>query len=321
MANFLHWNIDGVIANLEDLKLLLNYYCPKVFALQETLLSEDKNISFAGYHLYRTKYNNTCSDRGVALLISNSVAHSIVDLNTHIEAIAARVTVDNKTYTFCNIYLSPSKTFTRASIEDLFEQLPGPVVLMGDFNAHSPVWGSDTQSQRGKLLEKVFDLRNLCVLNDGSMTFLHRAYNTSSCLDLTVVDPAIVLDFKWSVLEDTHGSDHFPVLLTKVSMEEEDLPQRLNLNKADWPKFDHECRGRLREEAIFSEGSIPVESFTRVLMDIAEDCIPKSSISNKRTKVPWFNDECKLAKKKRKLALRRFRQAPTLANLLAFRSA
>ena len=56
-------------------------------------------------------------------------------------------------------------------------------------------------------------------------------------------------------------------------------------------------------------------------MDIAEDCIPKSSLSNKHTKVPWFNDECKLAKKKRKLALRRFRQAPTLANLLAFRGA
>ena len=64
---FLHWNIDGVISNLEDLKLLLNLHCPKVFALQETLLAEDKNISFAGYHLYRRKLDKACSDRGVAL--------------------------------------------------------------------------------------------------------------------------------------------------------------------------------------------------------------------------------------------------------------
>ena len=294
MANFLQWNVAGLMSNLEDFKLLLNVHAPKLFALQETLLAEDKTISFAGYHLYRRKLDKACSDRGVALLVSNSVAHSSVVLQTHIEAIAARVTVDNKTYTFCNIYMSPNKTFTRASIEDLFEQLPRPVVLMGDFNAHNPVWGSDLPNHRGELLENIFDLRNLCVLNDGSVTFLHRANNATSCLDLTVVDPAIAIDFHWSVLEDTHGSDHYPVLLTKVTSEEEDLPQKLNLKKADWPKFDHECRGRIREETIFSEGSIPVESFTRVLMDIAEDCIPKSSTSNKRTKVPWFNDEFKL---------------------------
>ena len=64
------------------------------------------------------------------------------------------------------------------------------------------------------ILSIFFSLRNLCVLNDGSSTFLRDYSNYTSCLDLTVVDPAIVLDFDWSVLNDSHGSDHFPVFFS-----------------------------------------------------------------------------------------------------------
>ena len=118
-------------------------------------------------------------------------------------------------------------------------------------------------------------IRNLCVLNDGSKTYVHRYGDTTSALDLTVVDPSLVLDFNWTILDDLHGSDHYPVLLTGTS-NEEDSPERLNLKKADWPKFESECRGRIREETIFSGNSIPIQAFTRILNDISEDCIPRT---------------------------------------------
>ena len=141
MAKFLHWNLNGINTHYEDLKLLIHEYQPKIVALQETL---QDSFSFAGYNMYHKK--ETTNARGISLMIDNSLVSSEVVLQTNLEAIAARVTVCKKTYTFCNLYLSPSKTYSKASIEDILDQLPCPVVLMGDFNAHHPLWGSASSS-------------------------------------------------------------------------------------------------------------------------------------------------------------------------------
>ena len=190
MANFIHWNICGVGTHWEDLKVLVRDYQPKIVALQETLR---ENFTFAGYEISHKKVN-PC-DRGVSLMVDSSLASSVVPLLTDLEATAARVSVGTKVYTFCNLYLSPSKTYSKASIENLLDQLPRPAVMMGDFNAHHPLWGSASSNKLGEDLEEIFSLRNLCVLNDGAITRLH--YNgTTTCIDLTVVDPSIVLDFE-----------------------------------------------------------------------------------------------------------------------------
>ena len=39
-----------------------------------------------------------------------------------------------------------------------------------------------------------------------------------------------MLDFKWSVLEDTHGSDHYPILLDSDLLDDEDTAKRFNFN-------------------------------------------------------------------------------------------
>ena len=48
---------------------------------------------------------------------------------------------------------------------------------------------------------------------------------------------------------------------------------------------------------------------------------PCTCTSRRKIKVPWYNEDCKKAKKERKSALRRFRQAPTLVNMMAYRGA
>ena len=317
MAKFLQWNIRSVNSNYEDLKLLVHNHHPKVVALQDTV----KDFTFSGYHVYHKKLINDSSPGGVALMIENSLVSSEIDLLTDLEASAVRVSVSKKTFTFCSLYLYPSICYSKIVIENLFDQLPRPAVIMGDFNAHNPLWGSSTSNRRGKDLEDIFTLRNMIVLNDGSHTYLHRTNNTASYLDLTVVDPSVMLDFQWSVLEDTHGSDHYPILLDSDLLDDEDTTKRFNLKKADWDSYSDICRGRIKEESIFKPDSCPVESITRVLFDIADDCIPRSEAKGRRTKVPWYNDQCRAAKRRRKCALRRFRRAPTLANLLAFRNA
>ena len=53
--------------------------------------------------------------------------------------------------------------------------------------------------------------------------------------------------------------------------------------------------------------------FTKTLMSIAEESIPKSS-SNKKHNQSWSNDDCKTAIRSRKAALRKFNLQPSAEN-------
>ena len=76
---------------------------------------------------------------------------------------------------------------SRSDIDDLITQLPTPVLLLGDFNAHSSQWGCTKTDSRGKLIEDALLKHNLCVLNDGTHTYLHPATGSSSSIDLSSV--------------------------------------------------------------------------------------------------------------------------------------
>ena len=97
--------------------------------------------------------------------------------------------------------------------DNLVTQLSPPILLLGDFNAHSRLWGCSKTNVCGKLVEDILLKHNLSLLNDGSYTYLHPAAGSSSAIDLSIVTPSLYLDFCWQVITDQHGSDHFPVPL------------------------------------------------------------------------------------------------------------
>ena len=82
----------------------------------------------------------------------------------------------NKVVTFCSVYLPPSDHIAKTDLINLIEQLPSPFVLLGDFNSHSPAWGNESYNSRGQMLEDLFSEMDLCILNDGSSTYIHQLY-------------------------------------------------------------------------------------------------------------------------------------------------
>ena len=58
--------------------------------------------------------------------------------------------------------------------------------------------------------------------------------------------------------------------------------------------------------------------FSKTLISIAEESIPKTS-SNKKYNKPWFDDDCKAAIRSRKAALRKFNLQPSAENLNNFK--
>ena len=297
--SIIQWNLRGFQANFEELALLSRRYKPAVFGLQETFLTSSKTPSLSGFSILTKNSPNDRATGGVAVLINKSHLFSEVHLNTPLQAVAARVTL-NKVVTF-SIYLPLSDHVAKTDLINLTEQLPSPFVLSGDFNGHSPVWGNESYNSRGQMLEDLFPEMDLCILNDGSSTSIHPATGSTSVLDLSICGPSLVLDYEWNIHEDLCGSDHFPVILTSNAVEEEATPNRWNFKKADWLSFQAQCSSELTEEEVMSAED-PAGQFTDLLIQAADKAIPKTRFSKKLPKVLWFNDRCKKTIKERKKA-------------------
>jgi len=55
--------------------------------------------------------------------------------------------------------------------------------------------------------------------------------------------------------------------------------------------------------------------FTYMLIDIADETIPKSKLRVVKNNTVWYNDECKNARKERKKALNLVKRQPTRSDL------
>ena len=318
MSHIIQWNCRGLKINLIELSLLVQAFFPVAFCLQETHLKETDQINLKNYSLYSTYVKEDESAAGgSSIFVQNNVIHSKINLQTDLQAVAVRLSL-NKTITLCSIYIPPNAILEQNKLKMLIDQLPSPFLLMGDFNAHNPIWGSNMQNNKGKTIEDLLNQEGLCIFNDGSDTYLHPGNGSYSAIDLSICDPSLLLDFSWKVHDDLCGSDHFPIILENLFPSPSEKPARYKFDKANWPLFEQLCRDELKI-GIFENIYEPVLKFNETLISIADRAIPKTSTNPKHPSKPWFDDDCEVAKKKRQKAERHFNKYPTTDNLSSFR--
>ena len=85
------------------------------------------------------------------------------------------------------------------------------MILLGDFNAHNPLWGSKRMSTKGRMLEKILDRYNLLCLNEKEETHYRAVYDCKMTIDLTLANIMIVPELKWSKEYKLRGSDLSPL--------------------------------------------------------------------------------------------------------------
>ena len=256
---------------------------------------------------------------GVAVIVNNSVLHHSIKLDSSLQAVAVSISL-NKTITLCSVYLPPSSPIDIKKVDNLIYQLPKPFILMGDFNSHHTLWGCTNTNDKGRIIEDFITKHDLILLNDKSSTNLHPATGSYSSLDLTICSPGIFPDFNWKVVDDLHGSDHFPIQVSEVGPSVQQCPQRWKLHKANWEQFKVHCEQSIHPNA-FEDCENPAELFTSLLYSAAEKSIPRTSTNPKHPNKPWFNDDCKTAIAERKSVLRQFNLRPTQENLSKFKIA
>ena len=133
-------------------------------------------------------------------------------------------------------------------MDNLLQQLPSPYILLGDFNGHNILWGGQNNDSRGLLIENFITKNEICIMNDKSYTYHFPSTKSFTSIDLFFCHPSLFLDYSWSVCEDLHNSDHFPIIIEQNTISTEDHNPKWKLDRANWDLFNTLCTGKLVPE-------------------------------------------------------------------------
>ncbi|GFO50021.1 RNA-directed DNA polymerase from mobile element jockey [Plakobranchus ocellatus] len=175
---------------------------------------------------------------------------------------------------------NPPPGVSKLSLAELFEQLPKPFLVLGDFNAHSPAWGDSRWDGRERMLEGFIGENDFIILNSGEQTVVPSAHHSTSAIDLAVASPSIAPECSWAAHSDLCGSDHFPIFLTLSSNFSSNVNTSFNSKKADWNRFGDLCKLSLDDTVA------DIEQFTSKLLDAARSSIPFHKGTKNKTRLP-----------------------------------
>ncbi|XP_026679016.1 uncharacterized protein LOC113467177 [Diaphorina citri] len=269
-------------------------------------------------------------------LIHETTREETLQINANLQCVAAQVKLPNFTQpiSICNIYTpntAQSVPYSEHDLTAIKNQLSSPFIILGDFNAHNPLWGSTSRSNEGKEVERfILNHSDLSLLNTGDATHFNLSYCSESAIDLTFCSVSIYPDIKWHVTDDLCFSDHFPILLThdhpipNVSANPS-TPSIWNYAKADWLKFKSKIDFSFIDTYLNTNVQPNIDELLSAIntniIDAAKESIPVKKIPANKLPVPWWDDEVKQAIKSRRKWLRKARRVPTIDNKIEFKKA
>lgn len=318
----LQWNLNGYYTRLEKLRILISSKKPIVICLQETNFKGTDSPSLRGYSTFltnRTRPHGRASG-GVATFVQNDYHSEVIPLKTKLEAIAVSVHLDRK-ISICNIYLPQSQPISTQELQHLAEQLPKPCIILGDFNAHSTLWGDNSRDERGDIVEDFLDQSNLVTLNSGEKTRFNSTTGEFSAIDLSICDPVLSPHLTWTVEDYLYGSDHYPINITNFSQLKSSTTHRnkWSIKNANWYKFTELIEESINEDNHPNSIEEMIRYFKGIILNSAENHIPKVSQTNRHTQVPWWNKNCQHAIQQSKKALYRLKKHNNIENLIEFK--
>ncbi|CAH2209475.1 jg22110, partial [Pararge aegeria aegeria] len=229
-------------------------YDPVAFAISETWLVPGSRFRVSGYSCLRDDRGDGYA--GAALLIKSSVTFTRLSLPpfpTSINAVAAKI----RDISVLSIYISDSHAVHISDLEPILSSLSGSFLILGDFNCHHLMWGSADYDILACDLVDLMEDKNICLLNDGSPTRRTAPGKNASAVDLSLCSPNFGTLLSWSVLHDSYGSDHLPILIscpTSFTQPKSQLSSRSYLlSKADWEQFAKDCDAFVNKFPVLSQ--------------------------------------------------------------------
>lgn len=316
--SILQWNARSLVAHGGELKQFVyeSVVAPDFICIQETWLKPCATFSFPGYSVVRR--DRPTAGGGVATLIKTGITYAVLVPPGDMECVSVQFYAGAKRLTIHNVYNPPNVSPIESDYKFLFS-FPNSITL-GDFNAHSCLFGATSVCTRGLLLESLMDQYSFACLNTGAGTYLKHD-GTMSHLDITMVSASISLNSNWMVVDDPLGSDHLPIITTinEAPRVEAVAAERWCYSKANWAAFKSDCRSILIDDTVNDDAEASYMLFVENLTLLANRHIPKAKPSCKARSVPYWNDDCVQAKKARNMAKNRMQATSDLDARIDYR--
>ena len=323
-VNIVQWNIEGIKAKFltGDICQLIKALDIKCFCVSETKLGPDVNFQIKGFKGYQKNLQvgeGQTPHGGVAVYVKNGISSYGINLQTPLQAVAVSIKCHQR-ITVCSIYLPPNETILQADLQALIEQLPKPFLLLGDMNAHHPMWHDTRETdQRGEMLVNLIANNDIALLDKNKMTSIWKVDKSFSHIDLSICSTELLTEFHWDVYEEPLNSDHFPVILRAQQTERvAGGCEKWLLKKADWEKYQQETS---TDEKTFTSGQEAATFLEKHIQTAASEAIPKSKGTGRRKSPPWWNGKCRTAIWKRKAAMKKYKRVTSRVNYNNFSKA
>lgn len=191
-------------------------------------------------------------------------------------------------------------------------------ILLGDFNSHNEIWGSETTDNKGLIISNFISNTDNVLLNTGEPTHVDSTTNKMSAIDLSIASPRLSLDIEWNTYTDTLGSDHFPIIIKLGAANFVDSHfsplcpfKTKNVNWDAYTAIEMNVTGLNANEKCSS-----IKNF---ILEAADSTLPRVTPHAPRILVPWWTPECRQAITLRNRASRNYYNHPTIDNHVVFK--
>ena len=316
------WNCHSIYSKLGPFKIFLYSERPHIVCLCETWLKSSRLPSFINYSSF-FKCRPDRAGGGLAILVRNDVNISPKQLieyaNSKLEVQAVTVHCERSTMDIMNIY-NPNLNVSDMEFTFYFEQLSANKLILGDFNAHHPLWDTrHPENPTGNhLVQSLLHNPDLSVITPVNLnTYFHSALRQFSTLDLCIVSCNLVPQSSVQLGQDL-GSDHSPIFtqlnFSPILSPSKRRPHWIFGNTNQWQKYISSLPLPIPTDHDSLESSY--NSFTNTVTNSA--CLSfrktKETVTPKFS-TPWWNEECNDAIRHRRHCKNVFHRHPTAQNL------
>ena len=116
---------------------MIDNYKPIAIAVQETFYGGDFVVGIAGYSgICKQGHFNQRFHGRVAMYIHNSMPYQEIHIKTNLQIIAAHASISQYNTITCVSAYIPGSTNFNDELGRILHDLPKPIIIMGDLNAH-----------------------------------------------------------------------------------------------------------------------------------------------------------------------------------------
>jgi len=177
------------------------------------------------------------------------------------------------------------------------------LLLMGDGNGHSPLWGPQPNNKQGDLIENLISAVGIEVINSPTSlpTFQPRNGNPPSWLDLTMGSSQVVSRvIRWEVAPDiVPHSDHAAIITTLALRTAPIRRTKPDWKHTNWIKFAQSLTRALPRRPRLSDlpGQEAIDEqvlgLQKAIQQAISENVPKKTVSSYSK--PWFSPQVKEA--------------------------